>query len=557
LIEGFKRSFADAEVACSPTEKQPTSPLPKQEVTCSPTEGQPTMPSPEQAVEEVPEYNTNQGCGTHELCNRLFHEQEYLHGSNAKLLMQSAAVDCEVLHSMMTTRRELACATATALAEKALKQAGTLPGAIFNILDKTGVRRGTAKSPAAQQKCLKEIEAALEKPGPLTLAVLTFPFRDMHPFKNVGQLPDAGEVEALVRLWTIGKAISCLGLQCKVIALRDGVRYPSGWHYSLEGKQTYGDSMRDIIEALALGDCLEVRDVDDRTENETPAAYEARMQGHREAYESELTGLLAMFDRSRSSLLSAKGGDEFSKHFLEIARGEEMLPMFYAMLHGLPPCATPHASEFQGVPERRELMARILGVFTPSAVEAKESARQDLLWQSLANACKYVAAYKSRSAANNPLGLDDVFAAAPNALRLSIHNKSKENGQQFPIKVGYNSHRTPWHGSAELRFSGHEKAFVFDVKMAAEMWNTHVAVLPSASTSVDLATKSTCAVAWERYCARLRNANQPFFFADSSTLPENWSESEVLALLLKRVVQTSAKKTRRLRNIQSVSAGGA
>jgi len=237
-----------------------------------------------------------------------------------------------------------------------------------------------------------------------------------------------------------------------------------------------------------------------------------------------------------------------------------MLPMFYAMLHGLPPCATPMAGEFQGISERRKLMARILGVFTPSADEAKELARQELLWQSVVSACKYVSAYKSRSAANNPLGLDDVSAVAPNALRLSIHNKSKENGQQFPIKVGYNSHRTPWHGSAELRFSGHEKAVVFDVKMAAEMWNTHVAVVPSTSTDVLVATKSTHAVAWERYCARLESANQPFFFADSSTLPENWHASEVLPLLLRRVVKSgdaSRKKSRRARDVQTVNAGGA
>lgn len=536
---GFKRSF---DVARSPAQVEVTPPI----------------LGPQQAVEEVPEYNTNQGTGTHELCSRLLQEQ----GGNVsmeKLLIRSEEIGCELLHSMMTTRRELASVSAASLAQKAFKQAGTLPGSILDILDKTGVRRGTAKSPAARQQCLKEIEAALEKPGPLTLAVLTFPFRDMHPFKTVGQLPDAGELEALVRLWTIGKAISCLGLQCKVIALRDGVRYPSGWHYSLEGKQAYGDSLRDIVDALSLGDCLEVRDVDDRSEHETEAAYDARMRGHQEAYESELKVLLALFETSSSKLFSAASEDEFRMHFLEMPRGQEMLPMFYAMLHGLPACATPQAGEFQGVSERQDLMARIVGVFSPSAEQSEETSRQELMWQTLVNASMYVSAYKSRSAANNPSGLDDVAAAAPNALRLSIHNKSKDNGQQFPIKVGYNSHRTPWHGSAELRFSGHEKAVIFDVKMAAEMWSAHVAVLPS--TNIDVATKSKHAVAWERYCARLRDAKQPLFFADSSTLPEKWRDSEVLVSLLRRVVKscaTSTKKSRRTKDSDAVAgAAGA
>merc|ERR1711881_831755 len=110
----------------------------------------------------------------------------------------------------------------------------------------------------------------------------------------------------------------------------------------------------------------------------------------------------------------------------EVPGGEALLPVFYAMLHWL----------------------------TPSA-------------------------YRSRSAANNALGLDDVSAVAPNAIRMSIHNKSPDNGVQFPIKVGVNVHRTPWHGTAEVRFSKREKALVIDTKLAAEMWRSHVAVLPS------------------------------------------------------------------------------
>lgn len=174
-------------------------------------------------------------------------------------------------------------------------------------------------------------------------------------------------------------------------------------------------------------------------------------------------------------------------------------------------------------------MRDLLSIFSPSADEETERSRQILVWESLEAACKYVSAYRSRSAANNVLGLDDVSAVAPDALRMSIHNKSPDNGAQFPIAVGGNVHRTPWHGTAEARFSKREKALVINTKLAAEMWNTHVAVLPSLGERID--RDDHRAVAWHRYAAKLADARQPFFFADVSTLPSEWHDDLILASL--------------------------
>lgn len=213
-------------------------------------------------------------------------------------------------------------------------------------------------------------------------------------------------------------------------------------------------------------------------------------------------------------------------------------------------------------------MSRIVTVFTPNQVEGDEVARQKLLWEALVNACEYVAAYRSRSSANNKYGLDDVAAVAPSALRMSIHNKSKDNGQQFPIQVGWNPHRTPWHGTAELRYKKSENAAVINVRLAAELWHTHVGVVPSgkAEAKTEFKTNSLeqeCQViSWNRYCERLEHANQPFFFADSSSLPANWQDPEVFVSLPKPVKQSvkdlrKKKKEKKVTNRATKAIAGA
>jgi hypothetical protein len=277
---------------------------------------------------------------------------------------------------------------------------------------------------------LLEIEAALAKSGTLTLAVLTFPFRDRHPFKNVGQSPDAGELESLIRLWTVGKAINLCGIACKVVALRDGNRYPCTWHIPSEEKAAYGDGFRLMVHSLALDDVLEVRDVDERTEAETLEAWQTRTQGHAKAYQSELTQIMEELSLHRDMLFSAASETEFAKLMTRLPCGSALLDMFYPMLHWSPPCTTPSGK--YGVVERRELIRRLVNVFKPDGCPELEGARRELLWEALTSAAQYISSYKSRSAANNVLGLDDVAAVAPNSLRLSIHNKSKDNGSQFP-----------------------------------------------------------------------------------------------------------------------------
>lgn len=71
------------------------------------------------------------------------------------------------------------------------------------------VRRGAVPSPEGRLCREKVLAAALRREGPLRFAVLLFPVRDRNPAKNDGPSPDLGEVDALVQLWSIVKALEC------------------------------------------------------------------------------------------------------------------------------------------------------------------------------------------------------------------------------------------------------------------------------------------------------------------------------------------------------------
>lgn len=498
---------------------------------------------------DVPEYNTDQGNGTHQLC----HELLFKHGDGAVPAWEerSETVSALSLQRLMIQRRENARAAAQVMADRAFKDKLTPAEAVLSILNKRGLRRGSAKSDKARASCLAEIEQALSREGPLTLAVLTFPFRDQHPFKNVGQLPDAGEVESLMRFWTVATAINLCGIPCKFVALRDGNRYPCTWHISPQSKRAYGDAFREFVHGLEIDDVLEVRDIDDRAPHEPQDVYENRIHLHSLVYEEKLEELMCELNCQWENLKAACSEADFAFRLSQLPSGQTLLPMFYPMLHWSPPCATPSEGEVPlRPPERLMLAKRLVGVFEQCDDPVDESARSTLLWQSLCSAAQYVSAYKSRSAANNKFGLDDVAASAPNCVRCSIHNKSKDNGQQFPLQVSANVHRTPWHGTAELRFSRQERQAVVDVKLAAEMWHTHVAILPRRSCTGVVNDKSAVG-SWLAYCNRLADAKQPFFFGDESSLPAGWKD-EGLELLMNRTCGSVAqlRQEKKMRQLQ-------
>merc|ERR1719453_1988811 len=126
--------------------------------------------------------------------------------------------------------------------------------------------------------------------------------------------------------------------------------------------------------------------------------------------------------------------------------------MFYAMLHWVPPSLVSTLGEQYGAAERRRIMRSMISVFerkedwskSEAENEKEDASRQALVWECLEMTAKYISAYKSRSATNNRLKLDDVGGHLPGALRMSIHNKSPDHGFQFPIMVGNSPHRTPW-----------------------------------------------------------------------------------------------------------------
>lgn len=230
-----------------------------------------------------------------------------------------------------------------------------------------------------------------------------------------------------------------------------------------------------------------------------------------------------------------------------------MLPMFYAMLHGVPPSLTPVLGEPYGAIERRRIMSSMIGVFerkedwskTELENETEDAPRQALMWECLEMGAKYIAAYKSRSATNNRLQLDDVGGQLPGALRMSIHNKSPDHGFQFPIVVANSPHRTPWHGTAQLRYSRGEKRNIIDIHLAAELWNDNTAVIPSGA---ELARhnymeplSSVAEVAWNNYMGALEKAGQPLMFADQASLGEKWQQPATFSNLLAPEVDAGVK----------------
>jgi len=343
------------------------------------------------------------------------------------------------------------------------------------------------------------------------------PFRDLHPLKNVGQLPDMGEIGALLRLWALGTAVNMVGAPCKVHALRDPRRYPCYWHVPDQTLGAFSSALEDIVDALSLGDVLRVRDVDGIGDEESEQEFAVRQQYHKAAYDSELGSFMAELEQERCALMSSANETDFRQCMLGLPSGDILLPMVYPVLHRLPPSVWPDTEGVPCVTLRRKMLRRLLSVFNPLGEPAGEEARQALLWQALVGAAKYVASYRSRSARFNAFQVDDCASIVPGAVRLSIHNKSRDSNQ-FAVKTGMNMHRTPWHGTAELRYSKTERRVVIDTKLAAEIWHTHTAVRPCPSAT--LAFKSgTPAAAWNSYCARLWDASQPICFAEVDSLP--------------------------------------
>ncbi len=86
----------------------------------------------------------------------------------------------------------------------------TLAAICAEVLFDSQVRRGAVPSLEGRLCRQKALADALSREAPLRLAVLLFPVRDRNPAKNDGPSPDLGEVDALVQLWTITKALECV-----------------------------------------------------------------------------------------------------------------------------------------------------------------------------------------------------------------------------------------------------------------------------------------------------------------------------------------------------------
>jgi pyoverdine/dityrosine biosynthesis protein Dit1 len=179
----------------------------------------PLLEAPIIAPESVIDHQYNSDSGTHAIITNILAQDFHLRDASSYRLdpashcaLTAAQVRTTVWPGLKTTAEQ----QAEILASKALKRAAdtsrwagipTLPRVFVEVLLDKKIRRGPLPSLAAREERINTIKASLSATGAMRMALLIFPNRDRNPAKNDGQLPDLGETCALLRLWTICRAM--------------------------------------------------------------------------------------------------------------------------------------------------------------------------------------------------------------------------------------------------------------------------------------------------------------------------------------------------------------
>jgi hypothetical protein len=454
----------------------------------------------------------------------------------------------------------------------------TLGAICTEVLLDSEVRRGAVPSQEGRGIRERLFSAALCREVPLQLAVLLFPVRDRNPAKNDGISPDLGEVEALVQLWTVTKALECardqyvgerleviqralaishqshsglfgslaqiieqrsaptssgisatidlainlsrqknerltrriadFGEELKVyaiydqektaqllvelarqnrtidwlfqardvrpeqpisiLAIRDARRYPCFSSESESDIEHYKDELNRMHDVLQIGGGVILTSHEELEAQINPIEL-GKFRVHRETiYRGKKEKYLEIFQSKKQDLFKACSRTEFLNLLGAYESSGKIPAIFEAILHSKHHDSLLAWSSQFGVEASQHALHFLMTIYQPRCESQLELLRQELLWQTLAGAVEYVAAYESNSKGGNHLQLDDVELVAPGSIRLSIHQKPEYAGH-FAVQVGASVHRTPWHGTAYVREDSQGKGYVLESRLALEL----------------------------------------------------------------------------------------
>lgn len=404
----------------------------------------------------------------------------------------------------------------------------------------------------------QRIQQLLENsPEGLRLAILALPVRDRNPAKNDGPMPDLGEADTILRIWTVAQSIElartsffqlrisqlekAAGIVIKdqaqaqallrtpqsapaddrilrrlqrpgysvewlergflakkqspvrVLAIRDSRRYPSYFTDLEPDIRIYDQGLEYLEKALGTQDLLDIRTHEQLEAEREPKEVVMFHSQRDELYREKLAAACAPFEAAKETLLEL-GDQEAFFHRVHILDPSGKIPnLFEAILHGR---RHPELAECSNA-FRLGFLAKI---YSRQGTAELETLRQRVIWSSLVGAAQYVAAYEANTGAKNRASLDDVEFLCPGSLRLSIHKKPESAGQ-FLVLIGPSVHRTPWHGTAALHGSLNSKAVSLEIRMSIELKNENyvpVFVSPSSESHavIEQMAHSKQPIAW-------------------------------------------------------------
>uniref|UniRef100_A0A914C8E6 DUF2357 domain-containing protein n=1 Tax=Acrobeloides nanus TaxID=290746 RepID=A0A914C8E6_9BILA len=432
------------------------------------------------------------------------------------------------LKNLAEQRAKAIAVRALARAEKKGRWKGhaTVAHLIAEVLLEKEIRRGPLPSqPEREDRVLKIAHLLANSHLYFRLSILGFPDRDRNPAKNDGPLPDFGEVNALLRLWTIARAIEVsrslfleqrwtllgeiagesvqgvesarsvyaqivnsplkrqlavalnkmgrsskwleLGLPIKdfpptrVSVVRDSKRYPCFWTDPESDIEAYNRGLKFYVQALALDDFLDIKSHEELETEKDPNEVLIFRTRRDQIYAEKLRVACLPFERHRDVLLSISNRYSFLDKARSLDPDGKIPELIETILHGR---WHPELAD-QTAAFRLEFLANI---YTPKLNPELEAIRQRVLWSSIVGAAQYAAAYESNTRSKNRDGIDDVEFLLPNSLRLSIHKKPESSGH-FTIEIGPSIHRTPWHGTAAMRDSQDGKGVSLETRLSLEL----------------------------------------------------------------------------------------
>ena len=579
-----------------------------------------------------------------------------------KLALPVAEVANHLLKKMKDSAEQRSQHLAAKILKRSMKsleqRSFDIPALLSEVLFDREVRRGPPPTDAGRFVRINMIRKSISSKNELQLSILALPRKDTNPAKNDGPLPDLGEIDTLLRLWSIGRSMAIakatvekpaieviaivagrpfvsvssarlwlndvitprnsshqnnlelidplasaenayelatasisqttdrFGRELKALrseltdynifdarltaslmialaratltfswlfnvleyAFMDGIktyivqdakRYFTCRTDPEENILSYEGAIAEFVEILQLQDHLVVTShekLERSIDSSRLSAFKDAQQG---VFEKKLTNLMAPLEAQREELLSIFGRNDFLASLQLIDPTGKVTTLLEPILH------TRHHVELhtfsedisQGEsPSRKSafLIHFISGIYERQTTEQLENLRRRVLWDSVRGAAEYVASYESKTLKANELGLDDMQLLLPDSVRLSIHKKPESNNQ-FSIQAGPSIHRTPWHGTAGLRWSSERRYLAHDTRLCleykSEQW---IPVVLERNVSLDIEPPYVGLTS-------MAKRGQPFFWLHADVISSLNREEITTDKVLSLIVNTPIK----------------